>query len=371
MAFSKSDYTVSPPQLLGPSVEEARQVADREERDGDPRNSIMALVAKSDEPTPWAFDDFIVDGDQVMIAGAPKSGKSWLALQLALAASSGGRFLRWHATRKMRTLYLNLEVGPHMWAKRVMLQIGGAENALAYSNFFSRSDLRTIDVMDPDELKAMREYIEKGNYEFVVVDVLSRCHSVEENDNGSMRAVLFALRYMCGRATSVIVHHARKPPQGLEHANLGAASIRGASSIVGEVDMAIVLVKRAGQGARFSVTMTARNTEVPDELLLNRADDMRYYEYEGQESSLEQIIQTLFKGGHSLPRKEVQQALADGMGVAFETARKAAKEAVERGLIAESRQGRQYFYYVPTDSPILRAVPNAYLVASNGDDCPF
>lgn len=373
MTFAKSDYTVSPQKLLGnATVEEARQVAEREERDGNPRDSIMALVSKSKAPTPWAFDDFIVDGDQVMIAGAPKSGKSWMALQLSLAAASGGQFLQWKANRKMRTLYLNLEVGDHMWSKRVMLQIGGAENALLYSEFFSRSDLRTIDVMDPETAKQMRDYIEKGGYEFVVVDVLSRCHSADENDNGSMRAVLFALRYICGKATSVIVHHARKPPQGLEHANLGSASIRGASSIVGEVDMALVLVVRGGQGARYSLSMTARNVEVPDELLLDRDnDDMKYYEHEGKESSLEQIIQTLFKGGHSLPRKDVQQALADGMGVAFETARKAAKEAVERGLIAESRQGRQYFYFVPTDSPILRVVPNAYLAASNGGDFPL
>lgn len=371
--MSTSDYIASAQELLGngPTVEEARLVANREERDGNPRDSIMALVAKSDAPTPWAFDNFIVDGDQVMIAGAPKSGKSWMALQLSLAAASGGQFLQWKANRKMRTLYLNLEVGSHMWSKRVMLQIGGAENALRYSEFFSRSDLRTIDVMDPDSLKQMREYIEKGGYEFVVVDVLSRCHSADENDNGSMKAVLFALRYMCGKATSVIVHHARKPPQGLEHANLGSSSIRGASSIVGEVDMAIVLVKRAGQGARFSVTMTARNVEVPDELLLDRADDMLYYEYEG-DNSIERVIETAFRTTTAISVADLRKIVAEGLGVAEGTARNAINQAAANGLLERHKIGRHVHYTVPASAGFLRvATSNAYAAASGGDDCPF
>lgn len=368
MTFAKSNYTVSPQKMLGSAtVEEARQVEEREKRDGNPRDSIMALVSKSKAPTPWAFDNFIVDGDQVMIAGAPKSGKSWMALQLSLAAASGGQFLQWKANRKMRTLYLNLEVGDHMWSKRVMLQIGGAENALLYSEFFSRSDLRTIDVMDPETARQMRDYIEEGGYEFVVVDVLSRCHSADENDNGSMRAVLFALRYMCGNATSVIVHHARKPPQGLEHANLGSASIRGASSIVGEVDMALVLVVRGGQGARYSLSMTARNVEVPDELLLDRdSEDMVYYEHEGGDNSIERVIETAFRSTATISVADLRKIVAEGLGVAEGTARNAINQAVANGLLERHKIGRYVHYTVPTDSPVLRVVSNAYDVASNG-----
>lgn len=330
-------------------------------------DDLMALRAESMKPIPWLFSDLIVEGDQVMIAGASKAGKTWLALQMAVAAASGGEFLRWSAVRPLRTCYINLEVGRHMWSKRVMLQVQEAsENC--NGTFVSVSSLRTIDVMNPRHLQQMQNYIKDEKFEFVVIDVLQRCHTADENDNGAMKQVLYALRAMCCGAASVVVHHARKPPAGLEHASLGPSAIRGASSIVGEVDMALIFTVRAGQGARYSLEMVARNVETPDELLLDRSDDMRYYEHEGQENNLDEIIQTLFKGGHSLPRKDVQQAVAEGMGVAFETARKAIKGAVERGLIAESRQGRQYFYYVPVESPVLRAVPNAYLAASHGDD---
>src|SRR5690606_7538987 len=102
---------------------------------------------------------FIVDGDQVMIAGAAKSGKSWMALQLSLAAASGGAFLGWHAVRPVKTLYVNLEVGHHMWSRRVVKALGG--NQATYNKvfgqgseaplFWSKSDLRTIDAMDGDK----------------------------------------------------------------------------------------------------------------------------------------------------------------------------------------------------------------------------
>lgn len=340
-------------------------------------NDLMALLARADQPTPWAFDDFIVRGDQVMIAGAPKAGKSWLALQLSLAAASGGQFLRWHAAAPMKTLYINMEVGEIMWSKRVCKLIGGAENAAPYiDQFWCINDIRSVNILDPEARKPLQERIKKGGYEFVVVDVLSRCHYADENDNGLMKQVLLALRVLCGDATHVVVHHSRKPPPGSEHVNLGASSIRGASSIVGEVDMAMTLVVRAGQGARYSLQIAARNVEEPDEMLLERdAETMRYKEHQGQESNLDEIIQTLFKGGHSLPRKDVQQAVADGLGITFETARKTIKSAVERGLIEESRQGNHYFYFVPESSPVLRVVNGssaaAYRAASDGDDCPF
>lgn len=338
--------------------------------------SLMHMLASYIEPIPWLFEDFIVDQDQVMIAGTAKAGKSWMALDLAIAAATGGKFLRWQATRRLKTLYVNLEVGKQMWGRRVVKQLGGAQAAyhLAMEEipFFVKSDMRTLDVMDDVFRRDFAAYVKRKGFEFVVFDVLSRCHSMDENLNGEMKQVLLNLRLMAPGCASVVVHHARKPPPGQEHVNLGPSSVRGASSIIGEVDLAMILSVRAGQGARYSLTFAARNIEEPEEMLLDRSDDdMRYVEHEGQENNLDEIIQTLFKGGHSLPRKEVQQAVADGLGVAFETARKAVKGAVERGLIEESRQGRQYFYFVPKTSPVLRVVPGGYAAASNGDDCPF
>src|SRR5690606_4576623 len=123
----------------------------------------------------------IVDGDQVLIAGQSKSGKSWMALQLALAAASGGEFLRWRASRPMKTLYINLEVGHSMWARRVVMQgeqFASSNPESFRGTFFTHTKTRTLDVLDPGHFKAWQQKIKTAGYEFVVIDVLSRCHSV-------------------------------------------------------------------------------------------------------------------------------------------------------------------------------------------------
>src|SRR5690625_5007885 len=98
MAFKKVQYS----SLLELNKEDVVRIAEFESENADKwSDSIMQAAALSEAPVNWAFEDFIVQGDQVMIAGAPKSGKSWMALQMALAASSGGKFLQWKADRPM------------------------------------------------------------------------------------------------------------------------------------------------------------------------------------------------------------------------------------------------------------------------------
>lgn len=362
--LNKVDYSAVGADLIGVSDEDARAIAAHQRNT---ESELMVLLAKANTPTPWVFQGFIVEGDQIMIAGAPKSGKTWLALQLALAAASGGRFLNWQAVKPLKTLYINMEVGEHMWAKRVSLQVGGVENALPYAgNFYSMNDVRSVDVLDPEVRKELAERIKRGGYRFIVIDVLSRCHYADENDNGHMKQVLLALRVLCGDATHVVVHHSRKPPQGMEHANLGASSIRGASSIVGEVDMAMTLVVRAGQGARYSLQVAARNVQEPDELLLARGDDMLYYEYEG-DNSLEKVIETAFRATTTISVSDLRKIVAEGLGVAEGTARNSINQAVANGLIVRNKIGRHVHYSVAPDAPFLRVVSNAYLIASGGE----
>lgn len=324
------------------------------------RDLDMTKMAKmANEKIDWIFEDFIVKDDQVMIAGAAKSGKSWLALQLALAAAGGAQFLRWNATRKFKTLYINLEVGEHMWAKRVMVQAGASFNQFK-DNFYSLCGLRSFNVSNTSDFLQIQQHLKQNKYEFVVIDVLSRTHVADENLNGEMQRVLLELRKMCD-CTHVIVHHSRKPPSGSEHVNLGASSVRGASSIVGEVDLALVLVKLGSTGAKYSVQISARNIEEPDELLLDRGANMLYFEHQGNENTVEDIIKTLFADAQEVDRNDVHAAVSKGLGCAKETARKKVKSLVLAGVLKEGRENKRYFYYLQNVNE-----NNAYFKQSKG-----
>src|SRR5437899_415632 len=62
------------------------------------------------EKRPSVVDDLLLEAGLSMIAGKPKSGKSTLARQLAVAVANGHTFLG-HDTKQGRVLYLSLE-GP-------------------------------------------------------------------------------------------------------------------------------------------------------------------------------------------------------------------------------------------------------------------
>ncbi len=66
-------------------------------------------IASEQKPI-WLLDELIEQGDQWIINGAPKSGKSLLATQLALAIASGGQFLNWKNKNPARVLYMDFEL---------------------------------------------------------------------------------------------------------------------------------------------------------------------------------------------------------------------------------------------------------------------
>ncbi|WP_323935260.1 AAA family ATPase [Aeromonas caviae] len=66
-------------------------------------------IASEQKPI-WLLDELIEQGDQWIINGAPKSGKSLVATQLALAIASGGQFLNWRNRNPARVLYMDFEL---------------------------------------------------------------------------------------------------------------------------------------------------------------------------------------------------------------------------------------------------------------------
>src|ERR1700760_4099545 len=60
-------------------------------------------------------------GSQCLLYGPPGVGKSLVALGIAHAAATGGRFLGWHAPRPHRGLYLDGETVPAEMQRRLAL----------------------------------------------------------------------------------------------------------------------------------------------------------------------------------------------------------------------------------------------------------
>ena len=69
----------------------------------------------------WIIKDLFAEGEQMLVFGPPKVGKSQFALQMALAVAVGKKFLIWDSgdEKGMKVLYVNLEIGERSFMRRV------------------------------------------------------------------------------------------------------------------------------------------------------------------------------------------------------------------------------------------------------------
>jgi DNA-binding MarR family transcriptional regulator len=99
-------------------------ISEVERRVSDTRASVLSteFLLTTDFPEPhWAIKDILPAG-LAMIAGRPKAGKSWMALQMARDISTGARFLERYHTTVTKTLYIALEDSERRLAGRMKLQ---------------------------------------------------------------------------------------------------------------------------------------------------------------------------------------------------------------------------------------------------------
>jgi RecA-family ATPase len=150
-------------------------------------DNVSDLLTAASQPDVWVLEGLIEAGDQVVLAGAPKSGKSLMASQIALAVASGGKFLGWKAPTQRKVLYVNLELRPKRFGRRLIAQVGGARHLSHHTNLLTINDLRTLDILNPTLRDEFAELVRSENIELVIWDVLARMHGEDENGNPCQR----------------------------------------------------------------------------------------------------------------------------------------------------------------------------------------
>ncbi|ADI30173.1 AAA family ATPase [Methylotenera versatilis] len=310
-------------------------------------DSVSDLIDAANEPDIWIIEGLIEEGDQVVLCGAPKAGKSLMASQIALAVASGGNFLGWRAPIARKVLYVNLELRCKRFGRRLIAQGGDVKQLIKYSNLKTINCLRTLDIRDPKQCEAFAKEVKELEVDLVIWDVLARMHGADENDNPSMRAVMHSIRVASADKAHMIIHHMRKAAAGQENVNLGAAGMRGASSIHGEADLIMSLHVRSGQGARFSVKFSARNIETPEELLLDRDTKLRFHEASDEKMQrLRAVIESAFGIEPICRAKELIHHLMTNFSVQKRSAQYYIETAIEKGWIIDdsSHEDKRYEY---------------------------
>jgi RecA-family ATPase len=182
-------------------------------------------LADRPEQQRWLVDALWSDEAVGIIGGEPKCGKSFLALDLAVAVAAGIPCLRRFAvSRPGRVLLYPAEDALHIVRRRLdgICAAAGISLAALDVQVITAPSLR----LDLEADRAsLDETVARLQPRLLVLDPFVRLHRIDENASGEVAPVLAFLRELQRRhaIAVVLVHHARK----------GASTIRAGQALRG------------------------------------------------------------------------------------------------------------------------------------------
>jgi KaiC/GvpD/RAD55 family RecA-like ATPase len=186
-------------------------------------------------PRGYVVKGMVAPGDLMLIFGQPGAGKSIIAPHIGYAVARGDEVFG-RRVRQGRVLYVAAE-DPHGMRQRVhalLLELGDAPDFLLVTGI---SDLLGSDSPDPDEI---RQLVTALKPVLVIVDTIAAAFpGLRENEAEDMGNVVRFARSITELGPAVVlVHHAPKADD---------ATPRGHGSLNGDADVAIRLIKSAGE----------------------------------------------------------------------------------------------------------------------------
>jgi hypothetical protein len=201
--------------------------------------AVSAFLAQEFDPERWLVEGIWAIEGCGFIAGPPKSRKSILAHDLALALVTRGQFLGHDVPEARRVLLIDIENRAADLQLRLFGLMKGRHltvGDLAHDRLmvWSQPSLR----LDTDEgIATLEALIVKHESEVVIIDPLVRCHALDENSASEMARILTPLRRLQAQhhCAFVIVHHSSRAAGFKRMADL----LRGTGDFHGWLDSGI------------------------------------------------------------------------------------------------------------------------------------
>jgi hypothetical protein len=326
-----------------------------------PRTSWTAaelMAAQFPEPR-WAVPGIVAEGVTVL-AGAPKAGKSWLALGMGVAIASGGKMLGTIDVAAGPALYLALEDTGRRLQTRLRLVLGKdpAPHSLTLAT--------QCPPLPSGGAELISGWIERHDgARLVVVDVLARIRGPVSRDlpayDADYRAVLGA-KAIADRygVPFVIVHHTRKAS-----AADFLDEVSGTQGVAGAADSVLVL-KRVRGRADGILHVTGRDVEEASYALTFAADigAWQLSDTPADEATLGDTRAAILAYVRENPGTR-PKAIADGAGLAYATVKQTARRMAGDGQLQADPAGA---YYVPVTVTTVTAVTEPDLTSENAGD---
>jgi AAA domain len=218
-----------------------------------PRTFTAATLQQMEfPPVQYAVEGFVAEG-LTLLAGKPKIGKSWMALEFAIAVSSGGNALGEIKCDRGTVLYCALEDNPRRLQRR-MHKLCGHKGSWPESLHLTTTMAR----LEDGGLEWLEDWIISNEPTLVIIDTLAavRTKSGAEHSYEADYAALTPLQKLAGNLeVSIIVVHYLRKMKGDDPLD----AISGTTGLTGAVDTALVL----GRGSH-GATLYGRGREVEE-----------------------------------------------------------------------------------------------------------
>jgi len=267
-----------------------------------PLVSASDLQKSHSEPLNYYVDGLMPVGAVLVVSAPPNTFKTWFALMMSEALSTGKQFLGRY-TRKTNVIYLNKENPVNLLKER--LELIGSE----YDDNFKFWNYNTNP--EPPRLVNNQSYKKlAAENTVIVIDSLIRFHDSDENSSSEMSQVMNAVRTLTKEgATVVILHHQGK----------GESQYRGSSEILAGCDIMYSL--NYDRESKILTLKTEKNRYQPEFKISMKietkngfefeiVEDPTYLEFKNNMNLIDEIIVNSEKaGGQPNQSKIVEKAI--------------------------------------------------------------
>lgn len=206
-------------------------------------------------PVEYVVNTIIAKG-LVVLSAKSKIGKSWFALQLAVAVASGRKFLGFN-TKQGDVLYIDLENAPQVARSRLITVLDGAEppDGLVLINDYS--------TMNDTFIEDLSEYLEEHkNTSLVIVDVFQRIKKQKKANQSDYEDIYQSFTPLKELASKygialVLIMHDRKMNDPTDPFN----NVLGSTAIMGASDQMLVIQKKERKSVEATLSVTGRTVQ--------------------------------------------------------------------------------------------------------------
>lgn len=186
------------------------------------------------------IEDILPTGGKLAIFAPPKTGKSWVALQMIMDVANGkSETLSFPIRTTGPTLYLQLDTPRSLWVEEYLLKLKHAGEKMNNIYFADVEEIPSypFDIRAEQSKQWLRDAVASINPAVVVLDTWRESFRGDENDGNTAQDVLSSLVSATGKAAVIIVTHVSKAPAVPDAPTRSLVDqLRGSTYLAGAVD---------------------------------------------------------------------------------------------------------------------------------------